>query len=248
MSPRAARAAALPFALLIFALRLLDTFWIMPMTFRRDGFPIWAGSLAAVVLLPWSGYLLLTRRARVRPAAFEVAGGVFVVPAIPARYGTSAMVLGLVAGSSIITERVPGADRMRLVALSPISVAGLALALIGLILIAVTSLERRPMLVLAPDAMTVQRRRAVRIGWDQLVPGGPAAPRGPDGLTLYTWDAGSFRSRRVPIRDFHVDPAFLAHAIRTYAAESAHRPAIGTAAELARLRETFTAGPGQSSR
>jgi hypothetical protein len=90
--------------------------------------------------------------------------------------------------------------------------------------------------------------RHSRIGWNQLVPGGPAMParRGLELLTLYTWDAstaGSFSSRQLVARNFHVDPAFLAHTIRTYAAESAHRSRIGTAGELARLQETFAAGP-----
>jgi hypothetical protein len=255
MSPRAARAAALPFALLAAALRQGHKFWIEPMLWRlgADDLDLLlsaAGWIASAVL-PIGAYLLLTRRARRRPAAFvvDVAGRRFIAPPTPRWNGAWTVFLGWLAGNTTITERVPGTDVIRLADSTVLTVVGAVASVVLLVLVTIDALWSRPFLQLSRDGIVDQRPiRRHTIGWDELVPGGPPPPatRNPVLLTVYTWTAstaGSFAPRQLPAVDWHVDPAFLAHTLRSYADHSKGRAAIGTDAELARLQATFAADP-----
>jgi len=255
MSPRAARAVALPFASLAFALRLLDEFWLQPWTWGIEpeivGFLVGMAAWAATLGLPGGVYLLLTRHARRRPAAFcvDTPGRQFTAPTTPRWIGPLTVVLGWISASLLITERVPNEDRMRLTDISIFTAFGLAMSGFGLVAITILALQRGASLQLSPEGIIDRRpMKRITIGWDELVPGGPPPPitRDPTYLIVYTWTAstaGSFAPRKLPARDWHVDTAFLAHTLRTYADHPRSRAAIGTPAELARLQETFAPKP-----
>jgi hypothetical protein len=233
MSPRAARAAALPFALLAIALRLVAEFWLEPPSW-------WAmGGFVASAGLPLGAYLVLTRRARRLPAAFDIdaVGRQFIAPATPRWFGPWTVFAGWIVGNLVAVAPAPDARFPYVTAVA--AVAGLAS-------ITIVALRQRPWLSLSTAGITDQRPvKRLTIKWDELVPGYPQPPatRNPKQLTVHSWTAstaGAFTPLHLSVRDWHVDPAFLAHTIRTYVEHSQRRAAIGTAAELARLQETFT--------
>jgi len=253
MSPRAARAVAFPFASLAFVLRLLDKFWIEPWTWgiapEIASLLVGLAAFVASLGLPVGAYLLLTRRARRRPAAFDIdaPGRRFIAPTTP-RWSALLVILGWLAAHSLITERVANQDRMRPTDFTFLLGFGVTAAVIALVVLAIAAFERGASLQLSPEGIIEQRpMKRITIGWDELVPGGPPPPitGDPAHLTVYTWTASSsFAPRQIPARAWHVDPVFLAHALRTYADHPKGRAAIGTPAELARLQETFAEAPG----
>jgi len=248
VSPRAARAAALPFALLAIALRLVVAFWLEPLSLRvasqAVGFLLAMGGFVASVALPLGTYLLLTRRARSLPAAFDIdaVGRQFIAPATPRWFAPWTVFAGWIAGNLVAVACVPDA---------PFPYATGVAAVVALASITNFALRQRPSLALSTAGITDQRQaKRLMINWDELVPGCPHLPatRNPRQLTVHSWTAstaGAFTPQHLPVRDWHVDPAFLAHTIRTYVEHSKRRAAIGTAAELARLQETFTHFPAE---
>ena len=248
VSPRAARAAALPFALLAIALRLVVAFWLEPLSLRVEpqaaGLLLAMGGFLASAGLPLGTYLLLTRRARRLPAAFDIdaVGRQFIAPATPRWFAPWTVFGGWIVGNLVAVARVPDAHFPY--------VTGIA-AVVGLVSITTVALRHRPLLALSTAGITDQRPvKRLTITWDELVPGCPHLPatRNPRQLTVHSWTASTteaFTPQHLPVRDWHVDPAFLAHTIRTYVEHSKRRAAIGTAAELARLQETFTHFPAE---
>jgi hypothetical protein len=233
VSPRTARAVALPFSLLAFLIEALLSLWITPLD---NAFV----PLAVGLALPMAGYFLLIRRAGPRPAGFEAddRARLFVGPAAPWQTGLTVVMFGWLAGNTLFALRAPHlADRFTV----GVAVFMVLFAFVGGPIMA---LRRTPCIELSPEGLTARRPfgRHLRLPWDQLAPGGPPPPAaGESGsrILVYTRVAGSFRPRNLWTREYFVDPAFLAHAIRTYVHEPASRAAVGTAPELARLQASF---------
>jgi hypothetical protein len=250
VSPTAARLLALPFVLLAFGLRLVLEFWITPLTWRLDSawalLAAWIVSLAASVAIPLGAYLLLTRRARLRQATWQLdgAGHRFSATVSPRWVGPWAIIMGFLAGGLIVTERVPGENRMRVADFDYAAPISLVLVITMLAAIILLVLLDRPRIVLDPEAITLRFVRGVlRIPWTELAPGGPLPPAKPNPRTLliYRVTAGQWVPLRLPANRLHVDTAFLAHTIRYYADDPAWRSAIGTENGLAALRSSFPA-------
>jgi hypothetical protein len=137
---------------------------------------------------------------------------------------------------------------MRLAQFGFAPVFSVAALVTGIVVIAVRSLAARPYLTLDPDAITVQRLMTrISVGWGQLAPGGlpPATKRDLPFPPTYPATASSptadFMKRRpLPVRELQLDPAFLAHTIRTYVDLPERRSAISTGSELAGLQFGFT--------
>lgn len=255
-----ARLVALPFALSAFGLRLLDTFWITPLTWRIESWQLalaaWLAALLGSVGLPLAGYFLVTRRARRRAATWQLEPGGpggpdvtrFAAPAAPRWTGPWAIVLGWIAGSGPVAERVPGGDRMRIAQFGEALPVSIVLVSIGLLLVVATVVSNRPRLTLDRDGLTLHRYRGrLRLAWDELMPGGPPLParRDPERLDVYRLAAGATAPVRLPAGRLQVDSAFLAHTIRYYTERREQRGGIGTPAGLDALRSAFGGGgPG----
>ncbi|MEU5905441.1 hypothetical protein ABZ780_13825 [Micromonospora sp. NPDC047467] len=247
MSPRVARLLIWPFAVTALALRVCAELWFKPVTWRIDpsgvAFLVWAAVQAACLLVPWAGHALLTRRVRQWPATWEVAAGAekFVASASPRWLGPWVILIGWLAGGAVLTERVPGADRVRLAEIPGVLAVSIAVPAVVLAAMAAVLLLDRPRLILDRDGITKQglaRRAFVR--WDRLLPGGPPSPaRRTVNLTLMQQPATPGRPPvpfSLPMAPLHIDPTFLAETIRHYVEHPEHRSAIGTQDELDRVR------------
>ncbi|WP_238007125.1 hypothetical protein KZZ52_37215 [Dactylosporangium sp. AC04546] len=203
----------------------------------------WVGMATFAVALfgPFLGYLWLTRRLLRAPATFQRAddGAAFTVTGSPVLPGFLAIVLMLQAGAAVPYEKVPGTDRIGLPA-DPALQAFIALpALLVLVALAVLWLPGAG-LRLSPAGITVRHAfRAHEIGWDALLPGGPAPVRRWTMRLRYRGPGGDPRSCSVPAFWLSVDGIFLATVVRHYAERPEHRAAIGTEVELDRLRSGF---------
>jgi hypothetical protein len=251
MSPTALRLSAIPLGLLAFTLRVAETLLVQPLTWHLGPSTarlVWLTSLLAVVVTPFGIFVLLGAARRQRPSQFILHQARFVVPASPAYGGSMAIMVMGVSGSFVPVERVPDGDSMRLAQVDfalPASaffvgtfwVAALAFALID-----------RPQVHLSPDGFTILRLRlTTSIAWNELAPGGPPTPakRFPRVLKVYR-DlppvVGRFPPREdIPAGLLHIEPAFLAAAVRHYVEHPEHRAGIGTAEELTRLKAALTA-------
>ncbi|UQU67571.1 hypothetical protein COUCH_15415 [Couchioplanes caeruleus] len=247
MSARAAMLLAAPFALLAFAMHVGATLWLQPLTWRIDSFAF--GLLAYFGLavtsfgIPLAAYLLLTKTARQRPPTWHLdeLKRRFVAGASPCSTGPLAILFGWFTGGAILTERVPNEEHMRIAQFGVMTTISIVLAVGLLTAIVVRLLMNRPRISLTVEGITVQRLRGCgQTRWDELLPGGPPPPakRNPNTLILYTMNAaagGPPQPRALPVRDLHVDTAFLANTIRCYVENPDRRAAIGTAGERARL-------------
>ncbi|MEH1059043.1 PH domain-containing protein [Micromonospora sp. CPCC 206171] len=255
MTPRTARLLALPFALAAFLLRIGVEFWLKPLTWRIDSTAVallgWAAGTAGSVLVPVAGYLLLTRAVRRRPATFQVdpAGPRFTAPAAPAWAGPWSILTSWLAGGLLITERVPGEDRVRFFESGEALVWNVLAVLAVLLVVGLVLSDERPRLTLDEAGITVRglvRGRTLR--WGRLLVGGPPGPAGKGRAELVLAERPATPDRPpVPrslrIGPVHVDRDFLAGSVRHYVAHPERRSAIGTAAELASLRATLGATP-----
>jgi hypothetical protein len=222
MSARAARLLAVPFVVLACALRFAESLWLQTLTWGIE--PGWAGLLVAFAVLgvtlgaPLAGYLLVTRQARRRPAAWEISpdGRRFVAGPSPAGMGASAVAIGWMAGGLVPTERVPGEDQKRIAelgAFTPVMTVIAVLCLLGALWLVV---GRWPWLELDREAVTIKRLvRVTRTPWDEI----PA----------------DLRELKLPSRSLHITPRLLGFTIDTYRGDPARREAIGTGSEAARL-------------
>ncbi|WP_433789164.1 hypothetical protein [Actinoplanes sp. CA-252034] len=222
MSARAARLLAVPFVLVACALRLVSSLWVEPFTWNVEPFAL--GLLAILSLLggslglPLSGYLLLTGQARKRPAAWQADAGArrFVAGPSPSWAGSSAVVLGWMAGGLLPTERVPGEDRKRIAELGLFTQAAVVLAVAALLFAIWLVLGRWPWLALDRDGVTISKIVGERrIPWADLPP------------------------EKVRERGLHIDPAFLSFTFRAYREDPSARAAIGTRAEAERLESAY---------
>jgi hypothetical protein len=220
---RRARAAAVGFGVLGLCLRLATA----PSVVKDLSIPAFLVSIA----VPFGGYLLLFRRTR--PAAtFLVRGDRFVAPASVHR-GYYVIMLFFLAGGLWRIERAPDGS-IDAPIMSGWLVASVLMALLvsGL---AAWLLVPGPAVILHPDRLVIRMFRAESIPWTSLAPGGPPDP------PAKVWDMGLLTTSpprwvMVNLRWLAVDKTFLAGAIRHYVAHPEHRPAIGTAEELAHLR------------
>ncbi|NYF54438.1 PH domain-containing protein [Micromonospora purpureochromogenes] len=255
MTPRTARLLALPFALAAIALRLGIEFWLKPLTWRMGidavSLLVFVAGTAGSILLPVAGYRLFTRAVRRRPATFRVepAGRRFTAPTAPAWAGPWSIIVAWLAGGLLLTERVPGEDRVRFFETGAALVWNVLAVVAVLVFVALALLDGRPRLTLDEAGITVRglvRRRTVR--WDRLLPGGPPAPARKAAATLVLSEqpstpAGRPVPRSLAVGRAHVDVVFLAGSVRHYVAHPERRSAIGTAPELASLRATVSGTP-----
>lgn len=243
MSPRAVRLAAIPIALLAFGLRLAITFWWTPLTWRlttpgRSIVLLFGGYVVGAVI-PFSIYALVAWWAARPPADLRVRAGTFVAPSTATASATNAILLMFLAGGLIVTERVPNADAMRLAQLDfalPLSI--IAAGVFTLLAAAILFMDR-PRAILTPDALIVKGLWTRSVRWEELAPGGPNWPQPGRlrSLVLYRRQAPAAVPASVPVMRMHVDPAFLARAIRHYVEHAADRAGIGTDEGLRRLHE-----------
>lgn len=254
MSPTFVRWSVLPLGLLLFALRLADRFWLVPLTWRMedagDRFLVLAGALAVELAIPIGVLTLLAVRS-VRRARFELRDDRFTVAPTPVHAVTWAMLCMSTSAGLVLTERVPNGDSMRLMT----SDFGWQSSLIGVgifwTLAVVILLVQRPLLYLDPEGLTLrQLLRTTKVTWDQLEPGWPRPPIGRRDRFVYVYIkappvAGRNPTVDLPIKWLHIDPTLLADTIRHYIEHPEDRPAIGTAEELTR-RNTGTPVPSST--
>jgi hypothetical protein len=247
MSPAAVRWAAVPIGLLAFALHLATKFWAFPYSRRfdfGDRMLIMLGATLVAVVIPFGIYLMICRPARRRPDRFVARDGGFVVEPSPAFAGSQVILWMFLSGGMVVFERVPGGDSMRLAQHDftwPALLIGVGIFWTGA---AAFLLVQRPRLRLDSDGLTIHRLWAVtRLTWDELAPGSPSTTisRRQRHLTVHRARQPQFgrgpTGADIPIYRLHIDPAFLAGAIRHYAEHPGRRAAIGTAQESSRLRQ-----------
>ncbi|BEL03494.1 hypothetical protein Q0Z83_016850 [Actinoplanes sichuanensis] len=222
MSARAARLSAVPFVLLAFVLRFVESLWLQPLTWRFESDA--AGFLAAILMwtttlgVPLGIFLLVTRKARKRPVAWDIGatGRRFTAEPAVAGTGVRAVFIGWLAGGLVPTERVPGEERKRIAELGSFTTVMTVLAVVFLLVAIWLVVGRWPWLALDREAVTFRRVfRTTRTPWDDL----PA-----DLVDL-----------KIPGPGLHIDPRFLGFSIHTYQHEPARREEIGTEAEATRL-------------
>ncbi|MFF0470648.1 hypothetical protein ACFYPX_24835 [Micromonospora zamorensis] len=247
MSLRVARLSIWPFVVAAFVLRVCVELWLKPVTWRIDpggvAFLVWVAFQVTCFLVPWVGHALLTRGVRQRPATWEVTAGTgsFVASTSPRWISPPTILFGWLAGGFVLTERVPGEDRVRLADLPGNVALSIAIPVVVLAGTAAVLLLNRPRLTLDRNGITKQSvTRRTFLRWDRLLPGGPPAPtRNAATITIQRQPAtpgGPPVPSPLPTGPLHVDPAFLAETIRHYVEHPEHRAAIGTQQELDRLR------------
>ncbi|GAA1813158.1 hypothetical protein GCM10009682_37920 [Luedemannella flava] len=228
-SPTAFRWAAFGLGLLAFALRAAEKMLPLRPTYTTApvgivGYVVIVGLI--VVGIPFGVFALLARRAR-RAAGFVRRDGRLVVEASPVAAGTQAVLLMSLAGgfapSPMGSRGIPA--NLLLVATLPMGIfVGAAIAIL---------LVRRPEVELDPEGLTIRRlRRETRLGWDDLLPGGPLPPtrRWPRQLRLHLNAPGPFddmlSSEDVPVGWLHIDATSLADTIRHYVDHPELRPTL----------------------
>ncbi|MEU8079810.1 hypothetical protein AB0B31_30715 [Catellatospora citrea] len=235
------RAAALGFALLALALRLLMPFW-WGWFDHADDLPFvvyflvdFVAPLLLATLPTFGGYRLVQRRHARPPADFEITPAGFVAPSSP-EIGYQWILWGFLVGGLPVTERSP--DGGRHLAMDPFMLVTTGIMFISCAAAVTWWLLRGPRIVLTPEHLAVRVWRTRRFAWDSLAPGGPVppAPRQHQLALLVSRPGGGHDQRSLPLRWAYVDGTFLAWVIRHYAEHPEHRTAIGTAAELRRLR------------
>jgi hypothetical protein len=127
------------------------------------------------VLVPYGIFLLLAITQRRRPKEFTIHKGHFVVEASPFFAAGQAMMLMVLSGGLVFSERVPFGDSMRLAEFAlPATVVAVGLFWAGAL---AHLLIARPQLRIDHDGLTIRRVwRFTRIAWDDLAPGGPVPP------------------------------------------------------------------------
>jgi hypothetical protein len=256
MSSRVAMLLAAPFAVLAFGLRLGQTLWLEPLTWRIHpfvpGLLVGLGLIAGSAAVPIGGYLLLTRSARRRPTTWHLDTGKrrFAAFASPHSTGPWAVLTGWICAGAIPTERVPNQEHMRIAQLGAVTTIGVvvtaATMITTLLLVLVVVVLNRPLLSLDPDGMTLQSLwRRTRLRWDDLLPGGPPRPSKHNRTVVVLYQPqsapadGPPQPRRLPASQLHIDTAFLADTIRRYAENPDRRAGVGTVDELTALQQTF---------
>jgi hypothetical protein len=247
MSSNALRWSAVPLGLLAFALGLVVRLWVEPLTWRLSlgtELLVFSGAILVAAGIPVGVFAVLLRGDRWHPARFVPARGGFTVPPSPVHPGYQAIMWTCLGSRAVMTERVPGGMSVRLAQLDfawPATLVGVGLfwaVALAFLLVA------RPQLHLDAGGLTIRRvlRRRTRLAWDDLAPGGPQPPakRGQRQLKVYLAAPPVFgrypSSEDIPIGWLHVDPAFLAAALRHYVAHPEDRAAIGSTEELTRLQ------------
>ncbi|NUO58567.1 MAG: hypothetical protein HOV71_12065 [Hamadaea sp.] len=252
MSRQGLRVAAVGFGLLAFVLRLLVTFWWQPVTWRVGDsaglrfaavYALYGLGMVVALLVPFGGYLVLVWRQRRPPTTFSLRDGRFVVRSSPFLFGVWSILLFYFAGGMIPTERVPNEYAMRPYT-DPLPMFLVAATLVAAMIAVGVALPflSRPRVELAVAGVLIQRFRSQSVlAWTLLAPGGPVPPaRRSHQIWLFV--AGQVRYTRYAIPlSVDVEPTFLANAIRHYVDHPAERAAIGTEAELDRLRAALAA-------
>lgn len=240
-SPTALRWWALPLGLLGLGLGSVVRLWSESLTLDMPaGLLIWVAGITVAATVPFACFALLARGHHRPPAQLSADGAAFTVPASPLFAGNTAIVW-MFLGSNFVNHRVGESFLATVTAVVGVGV-GVAAALTLL-------LVDRPRLRLDPHGLAIVRERTTVIAWDDLMPGGPPPParRRARHLRLllnHPILGGQFPiSVSVPIGWLHVDPTFLANAIRYYAENPHERDSIGTEEGLRQLRAALATSP-----
>jgi hypothetical protein len=221
--PMHLRLLAIPLGLVAFMLGWLTAQWLGPATVGGlAGNLLFGACLVAAAAIPFGVFLLFGGRQRLRPATFTVVEDRFEAPTSAVRAGSAAIswmfVGGVVAAPNRFVQESLGeaaAEALR----SPVSLfsAGFFVA----ISVATLTIER-PRLRLDRSGIEIRRLwTRTRVAWDRVAVATARTSAHPD----------------IPDSRLHVDPAFLAHALRRYADAPETRAEIGTAEGLARLKQ-----------
>lgn len=238
MTPVAVRIWAAALALIAFALRVAHAFWWD--AHREDlvdqRLIYFYGAMLVIIILPFALFALIARTLT-RPNALEVRNGAFVAPNSPVYGGFQAILLMVLASGLVPTMSQAREDLGLVIG----GVGFVALFLAGAIAFLVV---QQPWLRLDRDGITIQRLRRTVLAWDDLTPGGPQRPakKNPRAL-LVAMNRPHQGFAEIPVGWLHVDPGFLADAIRHYVEHAADREQIGTAAELVRLCSASASDP-----
>ncbi|WP_144118987.1 hypothetical protein [Catellatospora sichuanensis] len=203
--------------------------------------------LSAALVLPYAVYGWFARRHRRRPASFLVRDGGFDAP-VSALSGRRIIMFGMLAFAVPVTEsgahgRQPLTDDLML----PL---GVVLLLAGGTMVA-DALRPGPVLRLTPDHLVLGGWRRRQVRWDTIARS-DMPPPAPGDTTFHVREVqpGRVRWHNLPVDLSHVDTAFLISAVHHYTFHPEHRAAIGTEAELHRLRASLgdvsSAGPAVS--
>jgi hypothetical protein len=189
------------------------------------------------------GIYALISRSHPRQQEFTVGERVFTAPPSAIMAGSQAIVCMFFAGGVVVTERVPNGDSMRLAEFGSAWIVSLIVVSIFVAIAVAMLVVQRPQLSLDPEGLTIRRlRRSARLAWEELAPGGPLPPKKKRQafLQLYRKPPPNYPNyvptEAVPIGWLNIDPTYVAAAIRHYAEHPEDRAAVGTAAELNRLK------------
>jgi hypothetical protein len=236
MSAAALRWCAVPLGLLAFALRLANTLWWEPYTWRFSpivGTLLSVGVLIVLVGILFGVFALLSRGYR-PPAAFGVGESGFTVSPSVIFTSAQAIMWMFFGGGLIVTERVPNGNTMRLAEFSSGRVVSLLAVGVFVAVAAAFLVVRRPQLLLDSEGLTIRRLWSnTRLPWDELAPGGPLPPaKKQRQLQLFRKPPPNYPNyvpaEAIPVGRLDIDPAFLATAIRHYVEHPESRAAIGT--------------------
>lgn len=232
MSHAVLRWSAIPLGLLAFGLRLARTVWVTPLTWEmstgRRFLILLTGDVVALAI-PIVIFWLLARRLPVSRARFIARDGRLIAAHSPIYVAWQAIGLMYVSSALVLFERVPGGDSLRPFDW-PFSVIAVSFAWTAAVAIL---LVRRPRLELDPEGLTLIRPfQRARVSWDRLIPGQPTSPSKKDHALRACLHgdpvAGNRPRMEIPHRSLHIDPTFLADALRHYGEHPEDRAAIGT--------------------
>ncbi|HZM78009.1 MAG TPA: PH domain-containing protein [Candidatus Limnocylindrales bacterium] len=234
MAPNTLRWSAFLIGMLAFAMRVVTTFWVAPLTWDMSegvGPLALIAALMASAIIPLGIFSLIHRWDRNRSAGFTVVNGRLTVGPSLYQAGTQAILMLFFGAGVVPTERDRHLLRLSesrsdwLVVLSFTGVM-VALALACL-------LVRRPRIDLDPEGLTIRQLfQSTRLGWDQIAPGSPMvepAKRWWGRMRIDLKATHSYPlSLSIPIARLNMDPASLVSAIRHYVEHPEDRATIGT--------------------
>jgi hypothetical protein len=179
----------------------------------------------------------------------------FIVPSAPWLLGSTAILLAFLIGGAIWSEWALAGGWTPIGWLLALTTCAFAAGLVWW-------RHGRYEVALSPQGLRVRKLRWTAILWDQLVPGGPDLPPraafspgrsvsrhvlkqspgvGEVRLAVLNQAKSDYSWFSVKTGSLAVDPHFLAAAVRHYVDHPEHRPAIGSEAELIRLRAALDA-------
>ncbi|MEU7821049.1 hypothetical protein [Catellatospora sp. NPDC049133] len=195
--------------------------------------------MLAALVLPYATYEWFAHRHRHRPASFLVRDGGFTAP-VSALAGRRIIMFGMLAFAVPVTES--GDHGRQLLTDDTLLPLGVMLLLVGGTVV-IDALRPGPVVRLTPDHLALGGWRHRQVRWEAIIRGDELSPA-PGGTTFYLREAlpGRVQWHNLPVELSHVDTPFLVAAVHHYTFHPEHRAAVGTEAELARLRRVLAVG------